>query len=746
MPGPTGADLSPLMLTKLYVPHLRAEHLLRPRLTRRLDEGLTRKLTLVCAPAGYGKTTLVAEWVAGRTTAPTTHIAGASELRRSSPVGINLPRSAWLSLEASDSDPARFLTYLVAALQQIDPAIGQGIEPNLHSSMQGGSAASREALLAPLINSVAAVSFPFVLVLDDYHLITALAVHLQVAFLLEHQPPQMHLVIATRDDPQLPLAKWRAKGQIVEVRQGDLQFTPEETLEFLRRMAQTELPAAGLAAVQQRTEGWPAGLELLAHSMRNCGDVPALLESFTGSDRYILDYLMEEVIERQPTDIQDFLLKTSVLDRLSAPLCDAVTERTDSAALLLTLDQRNLFIVPLDRSREWYRYHHLFADLLRHRLALQAPESIGQLRGRASRWHAENGFPADAVRHALAAHAWDAAAALISRLTSDLLKRGEITTLLGWYRALPGTLVRDQAELCAGMSWPLILTGQIDEAERYLSLAEKGPEGDGESSLRDNVFAGTITAARAYIARIRGDGRRAMELSEQALALLPHDDPQARSVVATNLGIAYWYTGKLDRADQVLGEAVEMGRRSENQYAGLAAQLFICKILAARGSLEQAADGYRQVIQLGGDMPFVALAHSDLAKVLFDRNELAAAAAHADQAIALSKQSGQPELQIAAARTLALIEQALGEQASAEQAVAEVERLAQRPGLSPSALSHALAYRIMIALMAGDLGEARQLADRSPPLSNPGPLPDYVLLSLAQARLLLAEAAPGRRS
>ena len=637
MPSPTGADPSPPLLTKLYVPHLRAEHLLRPRLTGRLDEGLTRKLTLVCAPAGYGKTTLVAEWIAGRTSAPTTHIAGVSELRRSSPVGINIPRVAWLSLEASDSDPARFLTYLVAALQQIDPAIGHGIEPNLRSSMQGSPPPSHEALLTPLINCVAAVSFPFVLVLDDYHLITALAVHLLVAFLLEHQPPQMHLVIATRDDPQLPLAKWRARGQIVEIRQGDLQFTGEETLEFLRRMAQTELPAAGLAAVQQRTEGWPAGLELLAHSLRSCDDVPALLESFTGSDRYILDYLMEEVVERQPTDIQDFLLKTSVLDRLSAPLCDAVTERTDSDALLLTLDQRNLFIVPLDRSRQWYRYHHLFADLLRHRLALQAPDSVAQLRVRASRWHAENGFPAAAVRHALAAHAWNEAAELISRLTADLLKRGEITTLLGWYRALPDTLVRGQAELCAGMSWPLILSGQVDEAESYLSLAERGPDGDGETSLRDNVFAGTITAARAYIARIRGDGRRAMELSEQALALLPHDDPQARSVVATNLGIAYWYTGKLDRADQVLGEAVEMGRRSENRYAGLAAQLFICKIQAARGSLEQAADGYRQVIRLGRDLPFVALAHSDLAKVLFDRNELAAAAAHADQAVAVKQ-------------------------------------------------------------------------------------------------------------
>lgn len=768
MPGPAQTVPGQPLLTKFYVPNLRAEHLLRPRLTRRLDEGLARKLTLVCAPAGYGKTTLVAEWVTGHADAPPVRTPGLSGYGRggtnvfpgpantypaqagprpgASPPGAS--RSfAWLSLEAGDSDPVRFLTYLIAALQQIDPAIGREVDPLLRNSMQGGAVPSHEALLTPLINSLAAVPFPFVLVLDDYHLITALKVHLQVAFLLEHQPPQMHVVIATRDDPQLPLAKWRAKGQVVEIRQDDLQFTAEETLEFLRRTAQTDLAADGLAAVQQRTEGWAAGLELLAHSLRNCDDVQVLLESFAGSDRYVLDYLMEEVVQRQPAGIQDFLLKTSILDRLSASLCDAVAGRADSAATLLALEQRNLFIVSLDRSREWYRYHHLFADLLRHRLALQAPESIAQLRARASRWYAENGFPADAVRHALAAHAWDEAAALISELTSPLLKRGEISTLLDWYQALPDRVVRSQIDLCAGISWPLILSGRVDEAERYLALAEEAGQGE-ELTPRYSGHAGTIAAAHAYIARIRGDGRRAMALSEHALALLPHDSLtdtdalQARGVIATNLGMAYWYAGQLDRANQVLAEAVEMGRRSENQYAGLAAQVFSCKILVARGSLRQAAEAYRQLIKLGGDMPFVALAHSDLAKVLFDRNELAAAADHAAQAVALSRRSGQVDLQLAAARTHALVEQARGKEAAARQAVAEAEQLLQRRDQSPFALGHTLAYHILIALMAGDLGEARHRLDRAPLLSDAASVPDYLLLSLAQARLLLAEARP----
>lgn len=765
MPGPAQTVPGAPLLTKFYVPNLRTEHLLRPRLTRRLDEGLARKLTLVCAPAGYGKTTLVAEWVTGHTEAPPIRTPGLSEYGRAGrgmfpspanafpahaypanagpPPGASLTGAcrsfAWLSLEAGDSDPVRFLSYLIAALQQIDPTIGREVDPLLRSGIQGGAAPSHEVLLTPLINSLASVSFPFVLVLDDYHLITALAVHLQVAFLLEHQPPQMHMVIATRDDPQLPLAKWRARGQVVEIRQSDLQFTAEETLEFLRRTAQTELAAGGLAAVQQRTEGWAAGLELLAHSLRNCDDVQVLLESFTGSDRYVLDYLMEEVVQRQPAGIQDFLLKTSMLDRLSAPLCDVVTGRTDSAETLLALEQRNLFIVPLDRSREWYRYHHLFADLLRHRLALQAPDSVAQLRVRASRWYAEHGFPAEAVRHALAAHAWDEAAALISELTPSLMKRGEISTLLDWYQALPDSVIRSRIDLCAGISWLLILSGQVDRAEDYLAVAEGNAAG-AELSVQTSALKGGIAAQRAYIARIRGDGRRAMMLSEQALALLPRDDVDTRGVIATNLGIAYWYAGNLDRAGPVLGEAVEMGRRSENQYAGLAAQLFLCRMEAAQGSLGQAAEGYRQIIRQGGDMPFVALAHSDLAKVLFDRNELAAAADHAAQAVASSRRSGQVDLQLAAARTRALIEQARGEQAAARQAVAEVEQLVERLDQSPFALGHALAYRILIALMAGDLGEARHLLGRAPPLSDAASVPDYLLLSLAQARLLLAQA------
>ena len=712
---------SSLLLTKFYLPHLRAEHLLRPRLTRRLDEVFARKLTLVCAPAGYGKTTLLAEWVAERVVTRGTGATGVTG-------HVSGPRVAWLSLDAGDSDPVRFLTYLVAALRQIDPAIGR----DAAAMLQGSPPLAHETLLTALINDLVCVPFPFILVLDDYHLITSLAVHLQVAFLLDHQPPQMHLVIATRDDPSLPLATWRAKGQMAEIRQGDLQFTDEETLEFLRRTAQTELPPAGIAAVQQRTEGWAAGLELLAHSLRGCDDVPGLLESFSGSNRHVLDYLMEEVFQRQPASIQDFLLKTSVLERMTASLCDAVTDRTDSGALLLALEQRNLFIVPLDHSRQWYRYHHLFGDLLRHRLELQAPGSAAQLHDRACRWYAENRLP-DRCRPTRigGSHLGRGGCAHLA-LRYRSAKAGRGHTLLGWYRALPDRLVRSRAQLCADYSWPLLLSGQVDEAESYLALAEQGAEKDG-------VLAGSIAAARAYAARIRGDGRRAVEFSERALALLPADDWQARGAVATNLGMAYWYAGNLNRSEQVLGEAQEASRRSENAYAGLAAQVFLCKVEAARGKLRNATAAYRRVIQEGGDMPLVALAHADLAKLLYDQNDLTAAVTQAQQAAEMGRRSGQPELQIAATRTLALVEQARGDQVAAQQALAETRQLARHPALSPAALRHVLAYRTLIALMAGDLDEARSLAGESPVLDDVGSLPDYIVLSLARARLLLAE-------
>jgi LuxR family maltose regulon positive regulatory protein len=456
------------------------------------------------------------------------------------------------------------------------------------------------------------------------------------------------------------------------------------------------------------------------------------VHSFTGSNRYVLDYLMDEVFRQQSPETQAFLLQTSILDRLTASLCDAVTGRSDGRERLLALEQANLFLLPLDQSRTWYRYHHLFADVLRHRLQIEVGREAAGLHGRASRWYAENRFPIDAIHHALAAADWEAAANLILGTHSEMMKRGEVVTLLGWFRALPEEVVHAHPQLCLGFSWPLIMSEQIDAAESCLAHAE-------QAGHEDPAFLGGAAAARAYIARARGDGRRAVELSRQALALLPQDDFTSRSVVAANLGMAYWYAGHLAEAEQVLTEAREAARRSGNSYAGGGAQFFLAKVQAARGRLQRAVDLNREVIEQGGHMPVVGVAHADLARLLYERDDLAAAEGQVRQGLELSRRVADTEFQIANLRTLALVRQAQGDVPAAQQALQECAELAKHPGISPPARLHALAYQALVALARGDLGAVSGLLGRAPPLEAIGSFPDYLLLSLAQARLLLAQ-------
>ena len=725
-----------LLQTKLYAPPMRPERVSRPRLIEQLNAGPNRRLTLVSAPAGFGKTTLVAEWLSG----------------------ADRPY-AWLSLDEDDNDPVRFLTYLIAALRQVDPNTGQAAL----AMMQSPQPPPPHVLLTALINDVAAVPRPSILVLDDYQEIHTLSIHQQLAFLLEHQPPHMHLVITTREDPPLPLSRLRARGQMVDIRQADLRFTEEETADFLRRVMRLALSLDDIAALQQRAEGWIAGLQLAALSMQGQDDAHSLVESFTGSQRYVLDYLIEEAFQRQPASVQDFLLQTSILDRFTAPLCDVVVGREqgsgtsdqgavireqdaslipdhrsrlpDSQSVLEYLEHANLFIVPLDQAREWYRYHHLFADLLRHRLKIEVGDSA-DLHRRASAWYAEHGFLTDAIRHALAAADWDSAASLILAVDAEMLKHGQVATLVGWFQALPEDFVRARPWLCFEYIWPLLLAGQIEAAEAYLALAEQGAQGE-------PALLGQIASARAYAARIRGDGRRAVELSQRALSLLPPDEWTLRSVVGMNLGMAYWYAGHLDGAWQVLVEARDAARRSGNDYAEATSGIFLCRIFAARGKLRQAAAAYREVIEQGGQLPVIAVAHTDLATLLYEWNDLEAAARHARQAIALSQRAGNVELQVAGYRTLALVRQAQGDGAAAQEAIQASSRLAQHPGISQVARLHALAYQAMVSLAGGNLDAASQWVGQFPRLEAVESLFSYLSLSMAQARLFLAQ---GRRA
>jgi len=704
----------PLLTTKLYIPSPRPGLVPRPRLIERLNAGIHGKLALVSAPAGFGKTTLVSEWIAG-SGRPT----------------------AWLSLDEGDSDPARFFAYLIAALQNVDPAIGQTAQ----AMLQNPQPPPPESLLTALINDVAATSDPFILVLDDYHLITTLPIHQLLAFLLEHAPPQMHLVVATREDPPLPLSRLRARGQTVEIRQADLQFTAEETTEFLRQARQLELSPADVAALQRRTEGWAAGLQLVALSISGNDDAERLVRSFTGSHRYVLDCLIEEVFQQQSPDVQDFLLKTSLLDRFTAPLCDAVTGHGNGREVLLILEHANLFIVPLDESRQWYRYHRLFADLLRHRLELEAPDDVVRLHKQASQWYVDNGFPADAMRHALAGADWERVALLITELSDAMLKQGEVVTLLGWLQALPEEMVLASPQLCLEYSWPLILTEQLDAAESYLSQAERIAEEQGDPGL-----LGDVAVARVHIARMRGDNQRAAELSERALALLPPEHLVGRSVVALNLGMSQWYRGRLAEAEQTLTEAERAGRGSGNDYVQFAALAFLGRIQTAKGRSRKAAAFCQRIVEEGGQVPIVAVGHYDLARLSYEWNDLETAVEHLEQGIELSRRNGAVEFTAGGYGTLAMVKQAQGDGAAAQSALRQTEPLLDQADISTATRLRILIARILVALGQGDLDAAALAVGQAPTLEESGSFPDYLSLMMAQARLLLAQGEQGEQA
>ncbi|MGB7540302.1 MAG: LuxR C-terminal-related transcriptional regulator [Anaerolineales bacterium] len=626
---------TPLLATKFFFPSIRSDIVPRPRLIQLLDNnlikagGFSRKLTLVSAPAGYGKTTLIAEWLepsekgGGRTI----DVQPVPCQKEGSSTGLPLRiKSAWLQLDEADNDPRRFITYLIAALGNLHEEIGQTPSAMLHAPQPPPD----EILLTALLNEITAVPRPILLVLDDYQVIRMPSIHQRLAFILDHQPAMLHLVITTREDPLLPIPRLRASGQVLEIRQEDLRFTVSETAEFLERVMGIPVAESEIAALDQRTEGWIAGLQLAALSMRGRDDVSGFIQAFTGSSRFILDYLIEEVFERQSPDLKDFLLKTSILDRFSAPLCDVLMEKTVSRELLEALEQSNLFIVPMDQSRLWYRYHHLFAELLRHRLRASHPDEEAHLHRRAGGWFEDQGLTADAIRHALAARDWRRAGSLIQRISPDLLKSGEVLTLLGWFQSLPEEILLSDPKLCFDYCWPLLLADRFEAAvpllERLEQIAREMP-----------AFLGEVFAAQAYLARGVGDHDRMVDRSRRALELLPKSSSNSRGIVAMNLGLAYWHMGRMRDAEEALAEALETSRASDNHYAALTSLIFLGRVFAVRGELRRAEGMFQTAIQKGDEIPVNALAYADLAALQYEWNRLEASAAYLQKAIVLSR-------------------------------------------------------------------------------------------------------------
>src|SRR3712207_13717 len=517
---------TPILATKLYVPPPQPRVVLRPRLIERLNEGLHRKLTLISAPAGSGKTTLVGEWVAA----------------------VERP-AAWLSLDEGDNDPTRFRSYLVAALQTVAPDIGESVLGVLGSPQPPPT----ESLLTALLNEISTIPDDFVLVLDDYHVVDARAIDDALVFLLEHLPPRMHLVIATREDPHLPLARLRARGQLTELRASDLRFTLSEAAEFLNSVMGLGLSAEDIAALESRTEGWIAGLQLAALSMRGREDVSGFIRAFAGDNRYIVDYLVEEVLQHQPELIRSFLLQTSILERLSGPLCDAVTRQEDGRGMLEALERGNFFVVPLDDKRHWYRYHHLFADVLNAHLMAEQPDQVSTLHRRASAWYEHNALAADAIRHALAAEDFERAADLIERAVPAIRRSRQEATLLGWLQALPDELFRSRPVLSVHYAGTLLQSGQLDGVETRLRDAERWLDTMADMSEMVVVdeedfrrLPGSVAIYRAGIALVLGDVADTAKYTRRALDLVPQDDHLLCGSAAGRLGLAYWTSGDLE--------------------------------------------------------------------------------------------------------------------------------------------------------------------------------------------------------
>jgi LuxR family maltose regulon positive regulatory protein len=656
----------PLLTTKLHIPSPRPNLVSRPRLLERLNEGLHPgyRLTLVSAPAGFGKTTLLSDWSA------------------------SLDRStAWFSLDKTDSDLLRFTTYLVAALQALPGGreMMVSLRDDLLTNLQSQPLLLEERV-SLLINEIARIPHDFILVLDDYHLIDNQDIHDGLAFFLDRQPPQMHLVIASRAGPPLPVARLRARGQLTELGADDLRFTPDEAAAFLERVMGLNLSPEDIARLEARTEGWIAGLQMAALSAQKRNDVSAFIAAFAGDDRYITDYLIEEILNQQPEAVQAFLTETSILKRLNGSLCDATTGGSKGQETLETLERNNLFIVPLDHRREWYRYHHLFAELLRHHLRQHASQKdLAVLHLRAADWYAGNSLPAEAIEHTLQAQDFDQAARLIEEQAEPSLLRGEADTLMRWLAALPAGLVRSRPFLSVAKGWALLINAQFDQVEACIQAAETAlatyVEARASTGRTPQEIRGHITAIQAIIASNWRDEAQAIELSRQALDLVEKDG-LLYSTLLMNLGEAYAGSDDVDAARRVFSEAIAAGKEIENVVPTLVAMSGLGWLHMHLGALHRAAEIGKRAVQFGIEkgeqkrpVPATGTSYTLLSQCHYQWNDLDAALFYANEAIECCKRWGHFRNLVDGYLLLAITQSARGDDAGVDQTITSLRHL-----------------------------------------------------------------------
>lgn len=664
MQQPGNVSLDILLATRFSIPRLRASFVPRPRLITKLDQAITHKLTLISAPAGSGKTTILSEWIAGNPDLPV----------------------AWLSLEKGDNDLVRFWHYCIAALRKFQPDLGETALALL-ASLPSSQPPSIEAVLITLLNDLAALADDFMLVLDDYHVIASTTIHRSLEFLLHYLPEHVHIVITCRSDPPLPLSRLRALSEMIEIRATDLRFTFEEATAFLQQVMHIQLSPEDISTLEQRTEGWVTGLQLAALSLQGQRDSSAFVASFSGCDRYVLDYLLEEVLQQQPEPVQTFLMETSILNRLTAPLCNALCDRRDGQEMLEKLERANLFLVPLDNERRWYRYHHLFADLLRYRLQQLVPERFIDLHTRAAQWYEDNGIMIEAVHHALTIKDFVRAARLITGMAESMLMRGEAMTVFNWLNQLPTSLLYSQPELSLAYALALLALSQFDAVEPYLQYVEDAlilaNEGYRQRDDEVQYMKGRIAAARSTVIANLGDYPRAIELAHLALSSLPEQDVLARGMVTLNLGDAYLAVGDSSRAELAFTESIALNKKANSHLVTITTICSLGKLHALGGRLHKAVELYQQALHLANALsrreglivPSAGKAYIFLGEVLLEWNDLDTALSHAMQGIELCKQWQHLEHLIEGYLLLIHVQLSRGNRAEAENALTELEHL-----------------------------------------------------------------------
>jgi LuxR family maltose regulon positive regulatory protein len=737
-------NTNPFVNTKLRAPPARGEMVMRPRLTRLLERGLEGTLTLLCAPAGFGKTTLLVEWLLGEA-------AG----------GPGARRVAWLALDGDDNDPARFVGCLAAALERVRPGVERAAQLMTNSPRPLSSAP--RTVLALLINTLevpdenTAAAAPAVLVLDDYHVISNPAIHDAMAFLLDHLPASLRVVMATRANPPLPLARLRARGQLTEIRAGELRFTSPETDQLLNGLLGLGLAPADVSAVDERTEGWAAGLHLAAMALRGPArpaDRGALVSALAGSQRFILDFLAEEVINRQPVHVREFLLRTCLLRQLCAPLCEAVTAESnlarphiDSQAMLDHLERHNLFLAPLDNERRWYRYHSLFAEALKS-LAQPTAEAAAETHRRAAGWFAAHGVMTEAVWHALAAPDPDGAARLIDASYHQLIQRGELVTLENWLNALPPGWVDSRARLSLAAAWAGAYSASQAEFERHLMMAEAAipsvPEAEqglvqGELAVLSGVYASTHWQADA-----------ALRLTRKALALLPESKRWLRSIAYQALGNAHRLRGEVALAEQAYREVIAYSRAEGAPLFGLIAAGRLGQVQIQQGQLRAAAETLRKVEQqaraTAGALPMFAgdaLVH--LAEVLFEWDELELAKSTLLRGLDWAAQGHNAGAIFAARLLQARLEAAQGNQGAARAALRQASEVATQHGFTDPAIDELGVVTAQVDLAAGEVAAAGDWAALQASRDQSQYERDEVELTLARVRLAQGRPTDAQR-